>query len=225
MAEKLFLGEFVVGNITYEVIEEDYEQVPDDTPAEYVIRAAKHIAIARQAKTGRSTNQFRESDFSFGKDDPIPRFIGNILLFDANNLAYRCRYAYDLSHNGEDVSVLFGFLKVLSSTIRKFGDVKVVVACWDGGVPAYRKEAQPEYKASRDHSDDETYRDFVRQVRILHNFLPKLGVSSVRKRNCEADDLIAKAAKVFHGDYLKIIVSSDKDLLQCVPVMYTLITL
>jgi len=138
-----------------------------------------------------------------------------LLLIDGNNLAHRCRHVFSLSNRGKDVSVTYGFLRTLYSYLRKY-EPQCVVVCWDGGIPKFRVAAVPEYKANRHKDDDPVeYEDFLRQMRELSDYaLPMLGVVTVRKWGVEADDLIAAAARLStFGDTM--IVSSDKDLLQC----------
>lgn len=139
-----------------------------------------------------------------------------LLIIDGNNMAYRARYAYNLSHpnTNMDVSVTYGILRMLSSLMEKYTPTSVMV-CWDGGIPDFRRVAVPEYKANRHKSDDPTeYQDFLRQLVELENTLPVFGIASVRKVGCEADDLMYHASRLYIGN--SIIVTSDKDLLQAV---------
>lgn len=136
-----------------------------------------------------------------------------VLIVDGNNMAHRCRHVFSLSNHGVDVSVTYGFLKVLSSNITKFQPSSVIVA-FDNGIPEYRRKAVPEYKANRDHGDPAEYEDFLRQLNELLEILPSMGVIVVRKRCAEADDIIYHASRMVKER--AIIVTSDKDLLQCV---------
>jgi 5'-3' exonuclease len=112
-----------------------------------------------------------------------------------------------------DVSVTYGFLKVLGSNITKFQPSSVIVA-FDNGVPDYRRKAIPEYKANRDHGDPVDYEDFTRQLNELLDILPHMGVIVVRKRCAEADDLMYHASRMVKDH--AVIVTGDKDLLQAV---------
>ena len=137
------------------------------------------------------------------------------LVIDGNHLAHRCRNVFSLSNRGVDVSVTYGFLRVLSSLLSKWKPTSVIV-CWDGGIPNYRRVAIPEYKANR-HQDEDPfeYEEFLRQIRDLSDYvLPMMGVVVVRKVGVEADDLIAHASQLLYGKV--IIITSDKDMLQCV---------
>jgi len=137
------------------------------------------------------------------------------LIIDGNHLAHRAKYSFSLSNRGVDVSVTYGSLRVIQSWIRKFAPTTIVV-CWDGGIPEYRRQALPEYKANR-HKDDDplVYEDFVRQLRELSDFaLPIMGMVSVRIDGAEADDLMYHASRLITGK--SIIATGDRDLLQAV---------
>lgn len=132
------------------------------------------------------------------------------LIVDGNNLAHRCRYAFDLSYRQYDVSVTYGFLRTLWSVMEQYTP-DVVVVCWDGGVPDYRYEACETYK-KRDHGNEEDYAEFIRQVRELDEILPLFAISSVRKVGCEADDLIYHIAFLLVGE--KVVLTTDEDMYQ-----------
>lgn len=214
----LFLGKFTVGNDEYEVIEEDYLEIPDDIPADMIIAAAKQYAVLRMSRQDPApsykTSKLRNDDnFTRGQ---VPRFTGTFLIFDGNNLAHRCRHVFNLSFGGQDVSILYGVLRVISSTLAAYSDIKACAVCWDGGTPKFRKEASPEYKATRSHDEDDSYHDFLRQIKLLHAILPDFGVASLRKIGCEADDLMAGIAAQADRDTHTIIITSDQDLQQLV---------
>jgi len=136
------------------------------------------------------------------------------LILDANNLCHRCRHSFSLSNRGIDTSVTFGFLKILSGYISKFKAQSIVI-CWDGGIPDFRRQAVPEYKANRHQDEDpDAYEDFLRQVRELQNVaIPLSGMVNVYKRGVEADDFMYHASRMLDDEI--IIITTDKDLLQC----------
>jgi 5'-3' exonuclease len=106
----------------------------------------------------------------------------------------------------------------MKSTLRQWDDVVCVIVCWDDGIPQHRFDRMPSYKSNRERSpeEQEEYSVIKEQMEELHEFLPSLGVCSVRKNGCEADDLIWSACRMLDADYLKVVVSNDADLLQCV---------
>lgn len=141
-----------------------------------------------------------------------------LLILDGNNLAYRCRYAFDLSNAGVDVSVTYGFLRTLFGYMRDFRPSSVIV-CWDAGIPDYRRVRMPSYKTNRVRTEEDMLarQDFNRQIDELHGFaLPLIGVATVKRFSIEADDLAYHAALMASEHYDRIIVvSADADLLQC----------
>lgn len=139
----------------------------------------------------------------------------DLLIVDGNNLAHRCRHVYNLSHQGVDTSVRYGFLRVLASKMKDI-EPDVVVVCWDGGPPQYRYDRCPTYK-SRDRSDDPDYDVFLEQMVELRGVLGEsFGVVSAQHSGIEADDLMYHAASMLDVDGRKIIFTSDKDLYQAV---------
>ena len=138
-----------------------------------------------------------------------------LLLLDGNNIAHRARHAFSLSGpDGLDVSVTYGFLKSLRSYLEKFKPEACIIA-WDGRIPKFRREKVPTYKANR--KKDETYGDFIRQLKELGEALESTGTVNIRRPAIEADDLLYHAAFLGQGFYDKIIiVTNDTDLLQAV---------
>jgi len=136
-----------------------------------------------------------------------------ILLIDGNNLAYKCQYVFNLSYRGIDTSVTYGFISVMSSMMEKYNP-RTVIVCWDGGIPDFRRQALPQYKATRSHDwEDGEKEDFYRQINELCDFiLPNMGIISIRHPGAEADDLLYHASRILDDKIL--IVSSDKDMYQ-----------
>lgn len=215
----LFYGTFNVGDRQYEVTEDDYlaiDAIDEYTSIEALISAAKHVAIQRSSDFGDTLQNITDlrGDYHFSQD-PID-WEGTVLIFDGNNTAHRVKHTTELTYKQQDVSISYGVLNIIAATIKKFKHVTSVIVCWDGGVPQFRYDRVPTYKR-REHSDDDgEYQEFVRQVQELHNVLPSFGVYSIRKPKAEADDLIYHASRLVHPDYQKVIISTDKDLLQCI---------
>jgi DNA polymerase-1 len=139
----------------------------------------------------------------------------DVLIVDGNNLAHRCRHVFKVSYQGHDTSVRYGFLRVLLSKISQLGP-DIVIVCWDGGVPQYRYDRCPTYKA-RDRSDDPDYDVFLEQMLEVQTLLSQsCGVTCVQGQGIEADDLMYHAAQLMTADMRKTIFTGDKDLLQAV---------
>lgn len=81
----------------------------------------------------------------------------------------------------------------------------------DGKGPNFRHEIFPLYKANRDATPE----DLVRQLDPIHRMVRALGLRLEVSQGCEADDCIASLAARFAAEHPVIIVSSDKDLKQC----------
>jgi len=137
-----------------------------------------------------------------------------ILLIDGNNMAYKCKFVFSLSNKGMNVSVTYGFIHTLNSLMARYNPSSIIV-CWDGGIPDFRRQALPQYKANRVKDWDDVEReDFYRQINELADFvLPIMGVISIRQSGAEADDLLYHASKIICDKDI-IIVTSDKDLFQ-----------
>jgi len=140
-----------------------------------------------------------------------------LLIVDGNNTAIRSAYKLSLSRkDGTDVSVLFGFLRSLQSTMEKYHPSSILVA-FDGGTPSFRRALVPTYKAHRtkDSNDRIDWESVWRQISLLEGMiLPVFGVQVVRARHVEADDLIAAACKLATEPVM--VLSMDDDLLQLV---------
>lgn len=138
-----------------------------------------------------------------------------MLIIDGNNMAYRAVYKYDLSNRGVDVSVTYGCLRMVYALVKKFEPSSVMV-CWDGGIPTYRRERVPQYKAHRKKKDDgRDWDDIHRQMDELHDVaFPLHGIMSVRMQGAEADDIMYHASLM--SPVHTTIVTTDEDLLQAV---------
>ncbi len=138
----------------------------------------------------------------------MPRYKN--LLIDGLNLMHRAGHSYDLGYweegNYKPVGIVFGFLSMTLSLVRKYGDkqgVRVVV-CWDAGYK-HRTDLYPDYKISRrtpqvlaegeeapeKTENQETFRD---QKRTLQRVLDLIGFEQATASGFEADDVMATLA-------------------------------
>ena len=146
------------------------------------------------------------------------------LIVDGNNLGYMVNYAFDLSYQGKDVSILYGFISVIQKVIIKYKFDSVLV-CWDSPLKSnFRREILPGYKAGR-HGENEKdpdvkmqkqleYARVYEQFDLLKNILPCFGISTLEYGGLEADDLIFWSALSTDGDV--IIYSKDDDIYQAI---------
>ena len=144
-----------------------------------------------------------------------------MLIIDANNMAYRALYTVSLSYKGEDVSVTYGVLKMISALIKAHHP-RYVVACFDGGIPPWRRQLVPGYKMHRTKDDAIDWESIHEQIDNLCCYaLPLHGILTLRQRHTEADDLMAQAA--YLACDRPYIVTTDDDLLQCVDLRTSII--
>lgn len=145
-----------------------------------------------------------------------------ILLIDGNNIIMRAFHtpSGDLcTKEGIPTGSMRGFLNSLKTYVEKFPEATKVIVAWDKGRSKWRKEIFPEYKGNRNYSatpeDKEKFDALWNQIDRVHELLPSLGVYSIRIENTEADDIIAYLCKKYENEN-KIIITSDKDMLQLI---------
>jgi DNA polymerase-1 len=141
------------------------------------------------------------------------------LLIDCNNVAARYFHAMPpMLVDDRPTGAIFGFLKCVLNLKDEFA-ASGLIFCFDKGF-SLRKKVLPGYQKRPEKTENaDPYRDkkhLDRQLRELRiDILPRIGMKNVfAVEGYEADDLVASACchwAVKHG----IIVSSDKDLFQC----------
>jgi len=153
------------------------------------------------------------------------------LILDCNFLCYRALWGIgELSYNGIQTGVAFGFLSDMLGFQTRFG-AQHVIFCFDSK-QSKRKKLYPQYKANR-HKPDKNATpeeieeqklhqlEFYKQVYYLREtILPDLGygTKTMMTPGYEADDWVSQACNILARDYpydTKIIISGDYDLLQC----------
>lgn len=146
------------------------------------------------------------------------------LLLDCNYLCHRAKWSTGgLTYDGDATGVIYGFLKSLSGFQDLFNTSNFVF-CWDSKT-SKRKEIYPEYKAQREkkeYTDEEIEFDraFRKQMKKLRTtYLPMIGFRNVFvQKGYESDDIIASICcqenKSIDNEF--VIISSDKDLYQCI---------
>lgn len=147
-----------------------------------------------------------------------------VILIDGLNIFTRHYVANPtMSFDGSHVGGLVGFLKNIRLLCEKFNPRAVCVA-WEGGGSQRRRAVRKSYKGKRRpvklnrfYEDlPDTYQNRDRQLVDLISFLKKLPVIQVYVPDCEGDDIVAHLAEnTFRSDRC-LIISSDKDLYQCI---------
>ena len=145
------------------------------------------------------------------------------LVLDCNYLCHRAKYSTGgLSFGGTATGVVYGFLRSLSAFQDLFNTSNFVF-CWDSNT-SKRKEIYPEYKANREkkeYTDEEIEFDKafrIQMKKLRTTYLSTIGFKNVFvQRGYEADDIIAEISlHSIRGKEEAVIISSDKDLYQCI---------
>lgn len=140
---------------------------------------------------------------------------------DGNNLSYRQSVVADMqTMSGIPTSVVFSILRSLISFIGKF-DASGYVFCWDTHKSRRRIKIFPEYKMYRakdreDEEEKEKYESFIKQINMTRKVLDFLKIPQVSADHVEADDLMSILAGILSKKYEAILISTDRDLLQCI---------
>src|ERR671915_767642 len=138
-----------------------------------------------------------------------------VYLIDGFSLLYRAFYALPQSiatSSGLPTNALYGFtsmvLKLLDSEEEEVG----LGVVWDGGMPAFRVEIFPEYKANRSSMPEE----LRVQLDHLDEILEAMNIPAIRAEGFEADDALATLSKRVPEDVELFIVTGDQDAMQLV---------
>ncbi|OHE74294.1 MAG: hypothetical protein A2007_04340 [Verrucomicrobia bacterium GWC2_42_7] len=143
------------------------------------------------------------------------------LLIDGSNLAFRSFYGIaKLSRkDGFATNAIFGWIKTLWRLEDTFTPSKVITF-FDISRSHFRQQLFPEYKATRAACPE----DLVRQLPFIKEVTRYMGYGIKQEEGIEADDLLASTANILAKKKENVfIVSSDKDLAQCVNSQVSLI--
>jgi len=139
---------------------------------------------------------------------------GRLYLIDGHNYLYRAFHAIrSLSNSkGFPTNAVYGFTTMLLKILREEKPDYLAVA-FDSKGPTTRHALFPGYKATRPPPPE----DLVPQVPVIRDLVRAFRIALLEKEGCEADDLMATAARLGRESGLEVvIVSGDKDLLQLV---------
>src|SRR5215211_3538230 len=138
-----------------------------------------------------------------------------VYLIDGYSLLYRAFYALPQSiatSSGLPTNALYGFtsmvLKLLDSEEEEVG----IGVVWDTGLPAFRVEIFPEYKAQRSAMPEE----LRAQLDHLDEILESMNIPAIRAEGFEADDVLATLSRRIPEDVELFIVTGDQDAMQLV---------
>lgn len=114
--------------------------------------------------------------------------------------------------DGTPTTGTFGFVNNLLSVLDEVKPTHCCVVYDAGG--NFRKEQSTEYKANRERSDDNFYREFDN---VKERILPAFGIKTIGIKGVEADDVIFSISHLMENDFDEIVIlTCDQDILQCV---------
>src|SRR5215211_3375413 len=137
-----------------------------------------------------------------------------IYLIDGYSLLYRAFYALPQSistSSGLPTNALYGFTSMLLKLLDDEEEVGLGVV-WDGGMPKFRLDIFPEYKAQRSAMPEE----LRSQLDHLDEILYAMNVPAIRAEGFEADDALATMSRQVPEDVELYIVTGDQDAMQLV---------
>jgi DNA polymerase-1 len=141
-----------------------------------------------------------------------------LILVDGHALIYRAYHAFPelTDHTGMLVNAVFGFTRILLTTIRDFHPEYLAV-CFDSKEKTKRAEEFEAYKANRPEMPD----DLKPQIEIIKSVVAALNIPQFAVPGLEADDLIGSFSSQLYekntiDQPLTIVLTGDKDLLQLV---------
>src|SRR5215207_5489690 len=137
-----------------------------------------------------------------------------IYLIDGYSLLYRAFYALPQSistASGLPTNALYGFTSMVLKLLDSEEEVGLGVV-WDAGIPAFRLEVFPEYKAHRSAMPDE----LRVQLDHLDEILEAMNIPAIRAEGFEADDALATLSKQVPDDIELFVVTGDQDAMQLV---------
>jgi DNA polymerase-1 len=139
-----------------------------------------------------------------------------IYVVDLSGYVFRAYHAIaPLSNSkGEPTHAVYGTTQMLGLLVRERKPAYLAIAM-DSGRSSFRKEIDPEYKATRAEAPD----DLSSQMRRCEEIARAYQIPIYRRDGVEADDLIATLAhrmRELRPGMKMVVVSSDKDLMQLV---------
>jgi 5'-3' exonuclease len=142
-----------------------------------------------------------------------------LLLVDGHFMMHRARSGFDQG----DFPVVYNLFRGLKALIATHAPCQAIFVT--EGTPVARIEQHAAYKANRiidEEQEPEKYTamvKFIRQLELIKEMLPMMGMTMMRHPNYEADDLIAELA-ISHAakGHEVIIASGDSDFTQLIDV-------
>jgi len=144
-----------------------------------------------------------------------------IYLVDGSNYLFRAFYAIrELSNSrGFPTNAVFGFTGMILKLLRE-RDPRYLAVVFDVKGPTFRHEAYADYKATRAPIPE----TLVPQIPVVKDVVRAFGIPIIERPGLEADDVIGTLAVTWAARGKRVvIVSGDKDLLQLVSPLVTVL--
>jgi 5'-3' exonuclease len=139
-----------------------------------------------------------------------------VYLVDASIYVFRAWYSVPdefATAAGDPTNAVYGYTGFLCSLLEQAESSHIGIAFDESLTTSYRNEIYPEYKANREPAPDE----LKRQFKWVREISESLGLRCFADPRYEADDLIGTLAEYWRArGHPVCIVSSDKDLVQCI---------
>lgn len=141
-----------------------------------------------------------------------------LMIVDGSNLAHRAFHKFkNLSHNGIQTGLIYGFLRILQSYLVRFRPTYVLVTfdTHESKSSNFRNKLLGSYKIHREKDLSIDYESFNKQTKAVKKILSYLNIPVIwdsKGLGHESDDYIGHFA-IKHGGKV-IIISSDKDFCQ-----------
>lgn len=145
-----------------------------------------------------------------------------LVLIDGHSLAFRAYHALPpemQTRDGEPTNATFGFFSMLLNVLRDEQPDFVAVA-FDVG-KTFRHEEYAEYKGTRDRMPD----DLRLQVKRIQSLIEAFNIPIFTREGFEADDVLGTLARQGDAEGVQtVIVTGDRDIVQCVTDQTTVLT-
>ena len=139
-----------------------------------------------------------------------------LMLIDGHSLAFRAFYALNPSNfktpDGQHTNAVHGFISMLLNLLEGEKPSHLAVA-FDISGPSFRANEYPDYKGNR----GETPVEFLGQTELLEDAMQSMNITTLTKKDYEADDILASLADQASAAGFKVlVVSGDRDTFQLI---------
>ena len=139
-----------------------------------------------------------------------------LLIIDGHSLAFRAFYALNPSNfrtpDGQHTNAVHGFISMLLNLLEGEKPTHLAVA-FDISGPSFRAVEYPEYKGNR----GETPEEFIGQTELLEEAMKAMNITTLTKKDYEADDILASMAdQAAAAGFRVLVVSGDRDTFQLI---------